>query len=28
MTATESTLFEGVGDASRFHVDGGSVAPI
>ncbi|HET6942056.1 MAG TPA: DNA replication/repair protein RecF [Sphingomicrobium sp.] len=28
MTATESTLFEGVGDASRFHVEGGSVAPI
>ena len=25
MTATESALFEGVGDASRFHVEGGSV---
>jgi DNA replication and repair protein RecF len=25
MTATESALFEGVADASRFHVEGGSV---
>jgi len=25
MTATESALFEGIGDASRFHVEGGSV---
>ena len=27
MTATEATLFEGVGEASRFHVEGGSVHP-
>jgi DNA replication and repair protein RecF len=27
MTATEATLFEGVGQASRFHVAGGSLSP-
>ncbi len=27
MTATEAALFEGVGQASRFHVVGGSVSP-
>ena len=27
MTATEAELFEGVSEASRFHVEGGSVAP-
>lgn len=28
MTATEAELFEGVGEASRLHVEGGSVIPI
>jgi DNA replication and repair protein RecF len=28
MTATESNLFEGVGEASRFHVESGCVVPI
>jgi DNA replication and repair protein RecF len=27
MTATEAALFEGIGDASRFHVEPGRVAP-
>jgi DNA replication and repair protein RecF len=27
MTATEAALFEGVGEASRFHVEGGAVLP-
>ena len=27
MTATESGLFDGIGDASRFHVDAGVIAP-
>jgi DNA replication and repair protein RecF len=27
MTATEATLFEGVGEADRFHVAGGSLSP-
>jgi DNA replication and repair protein RecF len=26
MTATEATLFDGIGEASRFHVEGGAVA--
>jgi len=28
MTATEAELFEGVGEASRFHVEGGSVTAV
>ncbi len=28
MTATEAALFEGIGEASRFHVEPGSVRPI
>jgi DNA replication and repair protein RecF len=28
MTATEAALFEGIGAASRFHVEGGAVHPI
>jgi DNA replication and repair protein RecF len=27
MTATEATLFEGIGDASRFHVQPGQISP-
>jgi DNA replication and repair protein RecF len=27
MTATEAALFEGIGTASRFHVEGGSLSP-
>ena len=27
MTATESALFDGIGDASRFHVEAGRIAP-
>lgn len=27
MTATEAALFEGVGDASRYHVEGGAIVP-
>ena len=27
MTATEAALFDGIGEASRFHVEGGSVSP-
>jgi DNA replication and repair protein RecF len=27
MTATEASLFEGIGDAARFHVEAGSVTP-
>jgi DNA replication and repair protein RecF len=28
MTATESALFDGIGPASRFHVEGGAIRPI
>jgi DNA replication and repair protein RecF len=28
MTATEAALFDGIGQATRFHVEGGSVRPI
>jgi DNA replication and repair protein RecF len=28
MTATEATLFDGISDATRFHVEGGAVHPI
>ena len=27
MTATEAALFQGIGEASRFHVEGGHIAP-
>lgn len=27
LTATEAALFEGVGDASRYHVEGGAIVP-
>jgi hypothetical protein len=27
MTATESDLFDGIGDATRFHVEAGSIQP-
>jgi DNA replication and repair protein RecF len=27
MTATEAALFQGIGDASRFHVEPGKIAP-
>ena len=27
MTATESGLFDGIADASRFHVDAGTISP-
>ena len=28
MTATEAALFDGIGDASRLHVEGGAVTPV
>jgi DNA replication and repair protein RecF len=28
MTATESALFDGIGEASRFHVEAGQIAPL
>jgi DNA replication and repair protein RecF len=27
MTATEAALFDGIGAASRFHVEAGQIAP-
>jgi len=27
MTATEASLFDGIGAASRYHVEAGSIAP-
>ena len=27
MTATEAALFEGIGEASRFHVEAGTISP-
>jgi len=27
MTATEAALFDGIGEASRFHVQDGSIGP-